>query len=556
MNESFQQSFGQRLTSHARNFPSHLAVQCDEAPLTYESLAAQAAQLANAIFRMGFAPGRAPRIGVLASNSVEFAIIVASCYAYGFCVVPIPSLIAPDAQARMIVDADLGILFVSEKLKHKAQEALSLAAASDTGVAAIALDFADSQWPSFSEFLSVEKPFFAGSFAFPEWEANIIYSSGTTGVPKGITHTHHAREVHHAQIGALGFSSETQLIDTVNLYSNHGLSALTATLYWGGTTLMMSKFSVTTMTGFYKSHKPSAAWIVPAVLLRAVADPTFESAVMATHTLKVCSGAPLSVAQKQECLLKWPGRFIEAYGQSETGIVTVLDVNNTPSDKLGSVGRAAHDCAIAVIGEDDRALEADAVGEVAAHTPALMDEYHGRAESNTKTFWYDSHGQRYKLTGDLGRLDTDGYLWLSGRASDLIISGGYNVYAVDIEAALSEHPAVFEVAVVGAPSRKWGETPVACVQLRDGAKVDVEALRQWANAKLGEVQRLTGIEVHAELPRGTMGKILKRQLRERIASRGDDYQQPQSQGPPARRPFEQLPEGRHTQVGNIEDSGE
>jgi acyl-coenzyme A synthetase/AMP-(fatty) acid ligase len=228
------------------------------------------------------------------------------------------------------------------------------------------------------------------------------------------------------------------------------------------------------------------------------------------------------------------------YGQTETGIATTLDVSNTPSDKLGSVGRAVRNCAIAIVGEDNCALEADAIGEVAAHTPDLMNDYHGQAHINTKAFWYDSHGQRYKLTGDLGRLDTDGYLWLSGRASDMIISGGYNVYAADIEAALSDHPAILEVAVVGAPSRKWGETPVACVQLREGAQVDVEALRQWANTKLGEVQRLAGIELYAELPRGTMGKILKRQLRDELANRGDDYHQPQSVGRDSARGFERF----------------
>jgi acyl-CoA synthetase (AMP-forming)/AMP-acid ligase II len=271
-----------------------------------------------------------------------------------------------------------------------------------------------------------------------------------------------------------------------------------------------------------------------------IADPAFEIAVEASDTLKVCTGAPLSAAQKQECLLKWPGRLIELYGQTETGIATTLDVSNTPPDKLGSVGRAVRNCAIAIVGEDNCALEAEAIGEVAAHTPDLMNEYHGLAHINTKAFWYDSQGQRYKLTGDLGRLDTDGYLWLSGRASDMIISGGYNVYAADIEAALSDHPAILEVAVVGAPSRKWGETPVACVQLREGAQVDIEALRQWANTKLGEVQRLAGIEVYAELPRGTMGKILKRQLRDELASRGDDYHPPQSPGRDAVRSFERF----------------
>lgn len=295
---------------------------------------------------------------------------------------------------------------------------------------------------------------------------------------------------------------------------------------------MMSRFAVSAMVDFYKSYEPSVAWVVPAVLLRALAEPAFESAVKATDTLKICSGAPLSAAHKQECLLKWPGRLIEAYGQTETGIATTFDVSSAPPDKLGSVGRAISGCSIVIVGEDQRPLEAGAIGEVAVNTPDLIDDYHGHAQGDGSLFWRDADGRRFKLTGDLGRMDADGYLWLSGRTGETIISGGYNVYAVDIEAALSDHPAVLEVAVVAAPSRKWGETPVACVQLRDGAKVGAEELRQWANSRLGEVQRLAGVEMYAELPRGTLGKILKRQLREELSSRGDDYQQAQSSDRP------------------------
>jgi long-chain acyl-CoA synthetase len=528
MSESLRQSFGQRLVSHALDVPDHIAVQCDQNVLTYGLMASQAAQLANGLVRMGLAPGRAPRVGVLAANSLDYAITVATCYAYGFCLVPIPSLIAPDAQARMLMDANVGVLFVSDHLKHKAEEALALVAASGKRVAAVAYDFSDSQTPTFSELVGAEQSLYTSGFALPAWEANIIYSSGTTGVPKGVMHTHHARGVQFENIGAFGFSADTQLIDPVNLYSNFGVSGLTATLYWGGTTLMMSKFSVAAMVGFYEQRRPSVAWVVPAILLRVLADPAFEDAVKETQTLKICSGAPLSAAQKQECLLKWPGTLIESYGQTETGIATALVVNDAPPDKLGSVGRPIRNCEIVIMGEDRRALERGAIGEVALNTPDLMSDYHGRARGDSTIFWHDPQGRRYKLTGDLGRMDADGYLWLSGRAGETIISGGYNIYAVDIEAALSDHPAVLEVAVVGAPSRKWGETPVACVQLRERSEVDVEELRQWANARLGEVQRLAGVEVYAELPRGTLGKILKRQLREQLASRGDDYQPPRS----------------------------
>jgi len=156
------------------------------------------------------------------------------------------------------------------------------------------------------------------------------------------------------------------------------------------------------------------------------------------------------------------------------------------------------------------------------HSTTLMAGYHGQKESDSSTHWRDEHGRRFVRTGDVGRLDDEGFLWLCDRKKDMIISGGYNVFPADIEKVLSDHPAVFEVAVIGFPSHKWGETPVAIVTLQREATANAEELRDWANARLGAIQRLAAVRVVPELPSGGMGKILKATVACRVRRRDRD----------------------------------
>ena len=144
--------------------------------------------------------------------------------------------------------------------------------------------------------------------------------------------------------------------------------------------------------------------------------------------------------------------------------------------------------------------------------------FHQREEANASAFWRDGEGRLYIRTGDIGRLDRDGCLWLCDRRKDMIISGGYNIHPADIERAFDGHAAVFESAVVGYPSDRWGESPVASVTLRDGAAAGEDELRDWVNARLGSFQRVARVKLLPELPNGSMGKILKRELRDRYAS--------------------------------------
>jgi acyl-CoA synthetase (AMP-forming)/AMP-acid ligase II len=150
----------------------------------------------------------------------------------------------------------------------------------------------------------------------------------------------------------------------------------------------------------------------------------------------------------------------------------------------------------------------------------MMTGYHGRPAQTREAEWHDAEGRRYIRTGDVGRFDADGFLVLMDRRKDLVISGGFNIYPGDLEAVLRQHPAVDDAAVIGVPSARWGETPVAWVVPRPDQDVEADALRAWANARLGRTQRLAAVQWTAELPRSSIGKVLKRELRECWAASG------------------------------------
>ena len=144
----------------------------------------------------------------------------------------------------------------------------------------------------------------------------------------------------------------------------------------------------------------------------------------------------------------------------------------------------------------------------------MMSGYYGRENETAEASWFDAEGQRFQRSGDIGWFDADGFLHLLDRKKDVIISGGFNVYAIDLENVLMQHPDVVEVAVIAAPSREWGETPVAFAVLRNDAAAEV--VRQWANERLGKTQRIARVLAIDALPRSSIGKVLKRELRERF----------------------------------------
>jgi acyl-CoA synthetase (AMP-forming)/AMP-acid ligase II len=212
---------------------------------------------------------------------------------------------------------------------------------------------------------------------------------------------------------------------------------------------------------------------------------------------------------------RWPGGLCEYYGLTEGGGTCMLVAHLHPN-KLHTVGQPLPGHDMRLIDENGNEVGPGEIGEVVGASPIMMNGYHNNPGKSREAEWFDKTGKRFIRTGDVGRFDEDGFLTLMDRKKDMIISGGFNIYPSDLEAIMVQHPAVHEAAVVGVPSIKWGETPVAFVVLKQDANVNANELQQWTNERVGKTQRLALVQILESLPRSAIGKVLKRELRDTI----------------------------------------
>ncbi|HEY2976914.1 MAG TPA: class I adenylate-forming enzyme family protein, partial [Burkholderiaceae bacterium] len=349
----------------------------------------------------------------------------------------------------------------------------------------------------------------------PQWAFNIIYSSGTTGTPKGIVQSHAMRwsQIRRAEAGGYGPDGVT-LIATP-LYSNTTLVVVIPTLARGGALVMMSKFDCAGYLALAEKQRATHTMLVPVQYQRLMAWPGFDRHDLSSFQFKACTSAPFRAELKAEVLRRWPGGLTEYYGMTEGGGSCILYCHLFPN-KLHTVGQPAEGHDIRLIDEQARELprRPDAIGEVVGRSAAMMTEYHNQPAKSREAEWHDASGRRFIRTGDVGRFDEDGFLILMDRRKDMVISGGFNIYPSDLEAELRRHPAVADVAVVGVPSAEWGETPVAYVVRRAGHDDAAETIKRWLNDRVGKTQRLADLRFVDELPRSAIGKVLKRELRD------------------------------------------
>lgn len=339
---------------------------------------------------------------------------------------------------------------------------------------------------------------------------DIIYSSGTTGAPKGIMHDHRFRGRQRARMAGFGFDHAMRLLVSTPVYSNTTLAALLPMLAAGGTAVLMPKFDAGDWLALAEKHRITHAMCVPVQWRRLLAHPDFDRTDLGALTTKLSTSAPLTADLGQELLAQFPGRMVNIYGMTEGGVGCLLDLTAHP-DRLDTVGQVVAGGNLMTLGPDDTPLPRGEVGEIVGRSVTMMTGYCNAPHLTRKALWTDAAGVHWMRSGDMGCVDADGFLHVMDRTKDMINSGGFNVFAVDLEAALLSHPAVAEAAVIAVPSADWGETPLAYVVLRD--KADPEVLRTNANARLGKTQRISRVIVTEALPRSEIGKILKRELR-------------------------------------------
>jgi len=329
------------------------------------------------------------------------------------------------------------------------------------------------------------------------------------------------RFAHMQRASRYAMDEQSVLLLGTPLYSNTTLVAFYPALGAGARIHLMPKFDVADYLRWAVELKATHTMLVPVQYRRLMVHPGFDVHDLSAFRMKLCTSAPFEAALKAQVLARWPGDLLEVYGMTEGGGACMLDARAHPS-KLHTVGPPAPGHDLRLIDEAGRELPPgpQTVGEVVGRSPGMMTGYHGRPEQTREAEWFDAEGRRYIRTGDVGRFDEDGFLVLMDRRKDMVISGGFNIYPKDLEAVLREHPEVEDVAVIGVPSVRWGETPVACVVLRAGSGGDLPALQSWANSRLGRTQRLAAVLAVEELPRSSIGKVLKRELRERFSASG------------------------------------
>lgn len=488
--------------ARATEAPEKIALIQDARKLTYRDLDKAMDRVAEALQREGVKPRES--VAICAGTSIEYACAFLGALRAGVAVAPIAPSSTAESIVEMVADCGAKVFFLDGNVGNELGERLGTVKAKLVGL--------DDSAPGvrYDQFIAPEDAKPTPVTIAEDMPFNIIYSSGTTGTPKGIVQSFGMRFGHVARAVAMGYGPDAVTLLSTPLYSNTTLVSFFPTLGLGGTVVLMKKFDAGKYLELAQKHRATHTMLVPVQYARLMAREDFDSYDLSSFAMKFCTSAPFSAALKADVLKRWPGGLVEYFGMTEGGGTCVLIAHVYP-DKLHTVGQPAPGHDIRVIDEEGHELPRGEIGELVGRSDLVMSGYHNRKEQTDAATWISPEGLAFIRTGDVGRFDAEGFVELMDRKKDMIISGGFNIYPSDLEAVLRQHPDVADVAVVGVPSAEWGETPVAFIVSR-GA--DAETLRAFANERVGKTQRISAVRLIDELPRSHIGKILKRELRD------------------------------------------
>ena len=503
-------SIGSLFRRHAIYRPDHTAVVFGDKRLTYREFNAEINRLANALMDLGIRKG--DKVATILPNCMELMETYWAVGKTGAAVVPTSNLLRGPALKTLLNDSDAVAVITNSSFA----DTLNAIRGEVPGISDDRYLLVDADdIPGFQSYhrlkseTSDAEP--EGIDIGPEDVFNIMYSSGTTGLPKGIVHTHNIR----AWYGA-GFASAFRMTpESITMHAgaivfNGAFVDLMPTMYLGATYILLPQFDVKSYIETIERERVTHILLVPAQIIALLNSPEFDPDRLQSLEMIQTLGAPLLMEHKKRLNELLPDRFYELYGLTE-GFMTVLDKNDYHA-KPESVGVPLPFADMRILDPDGRDLPPGEVGEICGRGPMLMPGYYKRPDLTEKAVV-----DGWLHTGDLGYADEDGFLYLVDRVKDMIISGGVNVFPKDIEEVAVQHPAIREAAVFGVPHDKWGETPVAAVTLTSPDAATAEELVAWINERVGaKFQRVSAVMLMDDFPRNVAGKTLKREMRDRF----------------------------------------
>ena len=481
---------------------------------SFEAFDRRTNQVAQALLAAGIE--KCDRIAFIGKNSDSYFELLIGAAKMGAVTVPVNWRLAPPEVAAILADAHAKLVLVGPGFVE-ATAAISSILPSD--ILFVSAEGTHEPWAFWEEWVAVQPFSPPAHTAAPGDVALQLYTSGTTGRPKGVMLTHaNFTSYYEADLANdLGWnrweeSDSSLLAMPVSHISGSGWGLVSFSR--GATCHIHRQFDLDETFDTLEQYRVSKVFLVPAALQMLVRHPRAAAADFSCIRHMAYGASPMPVALLRECIDVLKTGFVQMYGMTETtGTIVAMppeDHLDPASPRLRAAGRALPWVEIKVVGLDGEALPPGRVGEIVTRSSLNMAGYWQLPDQTARTL-----RNGWVHTGDAGYLDEDGYLFIHDRLKDMIISGGENIYPAEVESALSEHPAIAEVAVIGVPDERWGEAVKAVVVLRPDAQVSAEALIGWARERIAGFKAPQSIDFADSLPRNSAGKLLKRELRER-----------------------------------------
>lgn len=496
--------------SHARRRPAAIAIRYDGRDTSYAALAGAADRVARGL--IGDGRPRGARIGLLDLNSAEFLEAFIGAARASCAPVGINSRLAAAELEYVVRDARMPVLFVGRD-HYPLVEAIEPRIRDTTAI--IALHGGHVRWPGYAAWREAAPAAVEPRLPGPDDDLLQLYTSGTTGHPKGACHTLAAWSAWGEMCVRAGwgrYGTDTAMLVCMPLYHIAALGTSLLALQSGARVVLQRRFEPAACLDAIDRERITDTLLAPAIIQALLATPDIAARDLSSLRQLMYGAAPVSEALLARLRERLRCGLVQLYGMTENlGLSTFLAAaDHDPAlGRLRSCGRAYAENGLRVVDPDGRELPPGEIGEVLVRGPTLM-----------RCYWGDEPASRRALaggwlhTGDAGCLDGGGFLFLMDRVQDMIVTGGENVYPAEVENALAGHPGVLEAAVIGVPDERWGEAVKAVIVGRDGTRPPLDSLREHAGMRIAAYKLPLSVDYVDALPRNASGKVLRRQLRE------------------------------------------